>query len=343
MQRPPLDFQARIYTPHRIAAVLATLVEEGIAPEEVLAGSGLDDAMLKEPGARVSCDQICKVYRNALRLTPDPTIALRAGSRMRLTSYGVYGYALLSSPSAEEAIDLAVRYHRMAVPGLGLSFNREGSHAVFQYEVLATPDPTDPLYRFMLEFTFAAHQALAHDLYDSNYRFSAVPAAYPSPAHASAYRVLFHCPVHFDQPVNELKLDPARVGLPPRLPDPSTHQAAREMCQQVVAGMAQSNGIASMVRQALIEHMPWRFANLEAMARELSMEPRTLRRRLEAQNTSYREILAEVRRVLAIEYLRKTRMTNEEIASRLGYSDAANFRHAFVRWTGKSPQEYRLA
>ena len=44
---------------------------------------------------------------------------------------------------------------------------------------------------------------------------------------------------------------------------------------------------------------------------------------------------------LAIEYLRKTRMTNEDIASRLGYSDAANFRHAFARWTGKSPSEFR--
>ena len=77
------------------------------------------------------------------------------------------------------------------------------------------------------------------------------------------------------------------------------------------------------------------------MAQTLALEPRTLRRKLEAQGTSYREILAEVRRTLAIEYLRKTRMTTEEIASRLGYSDSANFRHAFVRWTGKAPHEYR--
>jgi AraC-like DNA-binding protein len=51
--------------------------------------------------------------------------------------------------------------------------------------------------------------------------------------------------------------------------------------------------------------------------------------------------LAEVRMRLAIEYLRKTQMTNEEIASRLGYSEAANFRHAFARWTRKSPSAFR--
>ena len=44
---------------------------------------------------------------------------------------------------------------------------------------------------------------------------------------------------------------------------------------------------------------------------------------------------------LAIEYLRKTRMTNDEIASRLGYSDAANFRHAFRRWTFRQPSDFR--
>jgi AraC-like DNA-binding protein len=45
---------------------------------------------------------------------------------------------------------------------------------------------------------------------------------------------------------------------------------------------------------------------------------------------------------LAIDYLSQTRMTNEEIAIRLGYSDAANFRHAFLRWTGRSPSEFRV-
>ena len=87
--------------------------------------------------------------------------------------------------------------------------------------------------------------------------------------------------------------------------------------------------------------MPWRYPSLETMAFDLAIEPRTLRRKLEAQGTSYRQILADVRRNLAINYLRKTRMTTDEIASRLGYSDAANFRHAFVRWTGKTPHEYR--
>ena len=64
-----------------------------------------------------------------------------------------------------------------------------------------------------------------------------------------------------------------------------------------------------------------------------------LRRKLDAEDTSYRQILTEVRTRLAISYLRTTDLTNEEIAARLGYSDSANFRHAFTRRTHTSPSD----
>jgi AraC-like DNA-binding protein len=117
---------------------------------------------------------------------------------------------------------------------------------------------------------------------------------------------------------------------------------AREMCEQVLSEVNRAGGLATDVRRILVEQ-PDRYPSIEAIAKKLSMHPRALRRKLEAEDTSYRELLAEVRTRLAIEYLRKTAMTNEEIANRLGYSDAANFRHAFIGWTGKSPSDYRIA
>ena len=81
------------------------------------------------------------------------------------------------------------------------------------------------------------------------------------------------------------------------------------------------------------------FPSIEAIASELSIHPRTLRRRLEAESIT--DVVAELGMKLAVEYLRKTRMTNEKIAARLDYSDAANFRHAFARWTGTSPSASR--
>ena len=129
---------------------------------------------------------------------------------------------------------------------------------------------------------------------------------------------------------------------PAALADARTHAMALEMCEQLLDEVNRAGGVAADIRRLLIEQ-PGRYPSIETIASQLNMHSRALRRRLEAEGTSYRELLAEVRMRLAIEYLRKTQMTNEEIASRLGYSEAANFRHAFTRWTGKSPSDFRGA
>lgn len=71
------------------------------------------------------------------------------------------------------------------------------------------------------------------------------------------------------------------------------------------------------------------------------MTERTLRRKLEAEDTSFAEILDDMRLSLALECLKGTNMTTEHIAELIGYDNATNFRRAFKRWTGKTPREYR--
>jgi len=341
--RLPPAFEPRIYGPQRVAAVVATLAEDGVAPAQTLAGSGIAEDALHLTSTRVSYDQVATVFGNAVRLASEPTAAFRAGERMHLTAYGMYGYGLLSSPTHAGLTEFSIKYNRVMGPVASpIAHVRDGDTAIHTYEVLLSSDPGDPLYRFALEFAFSAHLRLGRDLFGPSFVLAGLRASFPEPVHADIYRQRFGCPVQFGQPSNELWVRSPWNDLPSRLPDSVTHAMVSEMCQQVLVDLPQAAGVSSVVRRTLIDHMPWRFPTIESMASALSMHPRTLRRRLESEGTAYRDILAGVRRGLAIEYLRKTRMTTEEIANRLGYSDAANFRHAFVRWTGRSPNDYRL-
>ena len=335
------DIEPRIYGPQRIAAIVDTLAKDGVAPQQVLAGSDLDQTMLTLASTRVSYAQTATVFHNAQQLSPDPTFALKAGALMHVTKYGTYGYALLSSRTYAEMLEFSVKYRRVIGPLTGMSYQYDRAPGICSFEALLSPDPSNPLYRLALEFTYAARLTLSRDVFGAAFNFTSVRLVYPAPPHADEYQQLFQCPVLFDQSVNELECDVAWTNKEPSLKDGVTHDLARESCQQFIDEIAHCGGAASKVRRALVERMPWRYPSLETMAFDLAIEPRTLRRKLEAQGTSYRQILADVRRNLAINYLRKTRMTTDEIASRLGYSDAANFRHAFVRWTGKTPHEYR--
>ena len=81
----------------------------------------------------------------------------------------------------------------------------------------------------------------------------------------------------------------------------------------------------------------------EYVAQSLNMSARTLRRKLHDENSSFRQLVDELRRDMAIRYLRDTALTVEDIAETLGFSDAANFRQAFRKWTKATPHEFKNA
>lgn len=338
--KSPPSFEQRIYSPHSIAAVVAELEGQGVEPAEVLDGTGIVAPQLNRHTTKISYRQLDQAIRTAIRLSNDPALALRAGQRMHITAYGMYGYALLSSATHAEARDFAIRYMRVIGPFCDCALSLDDAIISVAFEPMHWPNPTDSVHRFAVEFALSAHLTATRDRIGSDFAFSRVLLDYPRPPYADVYDRIFACPILFHQP--GCGYEHVREDRAVELADPRTHAMAREMCEQLLDEINRTGGIAADIRRILIEQ-PGRYPSIEAIAEKLEMYPRALRRKLEAEGTSYRDLLAEVRMRLAIEYLRKTQMTNEEIAGRLGYSDAANFRHAFIRWTGKSPSDFRSA
>ena len=117
-------------------------------------------------------------------------------------------------------------------------------------------------------------------------------------------------------------------------------EAAIALCDDLIADLVLRSGAAGRVRSILSTDVAERLS-FAAVANLLKTTARTLRRQLRLQNTSFRELSDELRVHVALRYLRETTMSMEDIAFALGFSDSANFRHAFRRWTGKAPHEYR--
>jgi AraC-like DNA-binding protein len=336
--RSPPSFERRMYSPHSIAAIVAELGKQGIPAAAALEGTRLIAPQLDSHTTRISYRQLDTVVRNALHLSSDPAIALHAGQRMHITAYGMFGYALLSSATHAEACDFSARYIRVVGPFCDYIVSRHATTIIVTLEPAHWPSPRDAVHRFAVEFALSAHLTATGDRVGQAFGFSRVNLDYPPPSHVDAYDRRFDCPVQFEQA--NCGFQSAREEGPLVLADSLTHAMACEMCAQLLSEINRADSVADDIRRLLIEH-PGRYPTVETIAEQLQMYPRALRRKLEAEGTSYRDLLAEVRMRLAIEYLRKTEMTNEEIARRLGYSDAANFRHAFTRWTGKSPSDFR--
>jgi AraC-like DNA-binding protein len=151
---------------------------------------------------------------------------------------------------------------------------------------------------------------------------------------------LVGCPVRFEQATNQIQFDSGFLDAPPKLGNRTTYPSVIALCDDLIADLVLRSGAAGRVRGLLLTDVAERLS-FATVAKLLKTTPRTLRRHLRLQNTSFRELSDELRVHAALRYLRETTMTIEDIGFALGFSDSANFRHAFRRWTGKAPQDFR--
>jgi AraC-like DNA-binding protein len=139
--------------------------------------------------------------------------------------------------------------------------------------------------------------------------------------------------------------DAAILDLPVVTSDPAAMELARVQLDRELAVQAEAateaGTLLGAVRRAIVGRSGDDLRALDEVARKLHVSTRTLKRRLAEQGSSFSAIVDEVRRQRALLLLEDRRLAVEEVAARLGYSDAANFTRAFRRWTGKTPVAFR--
>jgi AraC-like DNA-binding protein len=331
---------APVYPIVKVSTVVEALIGEGLSAEQALAGTGISPDAVESPKSRVSITQVLECYRNALRLSRDPQFAFRTGLRFHLSSYGLYGFAMLSSPSFRETLSFAVRYHKLATPLSDLSVGEDSGRAWWSMVPLAHPLVDVALYRFIVEMQCGILTSLHHDFMGSSFTPSEVEVTFRAPTNADTYAQTFGCPVSFGRSGNLFVFDRAWLDRPAALGNRVVYPMVVALCDALLEELDRREGVAGKVRRSLLAASPG-VPGFEAVASDLGLSPRTLRRRLSEEHTSFRRIADELRAEMAIKYIRETDLSLDEIASTLGFSEPAAFRHAFRRWTKAAPSRFR--
>lgn len=338
-----LSLRERVYAPLKILTVVEALAEHGVASETALAGTGLRVEQVRDPSVRTSVQQLLTVGRNALRLCPASGLGLMVGQRLHVSSYGLYGYAMLCAVTMRQGFEMSMRYQELGTPVMPVTLSEDGGKAVWHmptHAELAMLELSAVEYRFFLDMQFALHATLVKDAMGP----WCVPAqalyAMPPPEYAEQVARTLGCPVAFDQTSNELHYPREWLDRAPQMANPLTAAQMSETCERLLEQIAWQAGLTRRVYEE-ITRIPGRFPSIEDVASSLCMTSRTLRRRLDAEGTSFSELSSSVRHALALDYLGTTNLSIEDIAAALGFSDANSFRHAFKRWSGKSPLDLR--
>lgn len=319
--------------PIKIRQYLAAMQARGFTPQQVLAGSGLKAGELSDPTCLIDLDQFDTVAANVLTLSGDPGIGFEIGRATNITAAGIVGYAMATSATFREAISLWIQYGN-APHGLPIRMTlieeADGSWGVAVSQV----SPRLALFPFYFEEAMASAMNNPVTLIGEAFRMKEVRLAYPPPPYRARYEELFACPIQFNAESTRILAYSPVLDTPLRGNDDQLNELCLMQCSQIMRQVGRRGPLASRVRSLLLKSRG-AIPNLDEAALKLDMSPRTLRRHLREEGTTYQTVLDELRCDLAKEYL-ATGLKPKEIAYLLGYKHPTAFRIAFKSWTGQT-------
>lgn len=312
-------------------------VKHGVSASDCLRGSAISVDSLDDPFLEVEATQELTVVRNLLHhLSHVPGIGIQAGQQYRLTGYGIMGYALLSSRSLRSAIDFAV--HNLDLT-FALNYYQTENVAEGLRIVLDDRDLPKDCRQLLIERDAVSTVFILRQLLLQPLAVHRVTFCFERPSYAALFEEFFLGPVTFGGSVHEIVISNDWLDQPLPQADERNARMCEEQCRELLDRRSARASVSERVRQHLLRP-GGAAAQMEGLAEELGMAPRTLHRHLAAEGVSFRQLMEEVRQPLAEEMLAHG-MTVDEVAERLGYSEASSFTHAFKRWKGISPRTYR--
>jgi len=335
-------YAERIYATTMLEPLIGPLRQAGLSPERALLAGGLSEADVASPATLVSIDQMLLVYDAIVAQMGDPMLAYRLGLAFHVTTYGMYGFAMLSSADSRHALEIALQYHRLGSPLARPELSVEGPTASWRFTPIAHPRMLGALYEFVVRLHVGIFARLYGEVVEEDLAGVAAGLAFDlAPDEAAVVGRLIGLRVE-RTPGDQtwIRVDSAHLGQPTRMGSPAVNRMLLQICDEQIEELRKREGLSGRLRTVLIMN-GCRVLGVGGAARRLGMSERSLHRRLADEGASFRRIRDDVQLRAAIEYLRDTELTVEAIAESLGFSDAANFRRAFRRWTGKPPLAYR--
>jgi len=301
-----------------------------------LVGSGLTRSQLDDPPA-LALSAFEKLTEDALRLTNEPAFGLFVGQRLQMQTHGVLGYAAVSSGSIRQALGLLESFTRTRFSLVELALEETAREVKVRISMTHSLGAAE---RPVLEAIVMATKNIVDAISMGACRIETVAFPFPEPPYGDLARELFACDVRWRATWAGYTLPQKVLDVPLRAADAHAFREAVRICERELERLSANETVEGRVRRLLVERQHG-FPSLEVAARLLHLGPRTLHRRLVEEGTSFREVLEDVRHHLAIEHLKIEKLSLQEIAYTLGYTDFSNFRRAFRRWEGMPPAAYR--
>jgi AraC-like DNA-binding protein len=317
---------------------LRHLEERGIDAEPLLAQAGLSRGQLSQERGGVSVASQYRFLELAATAENDSLLGLHLAVEMDLRDAGILFYLLASSSTVSKALENLARYAGTTNEAVLYESSRHKDVTVVSVRPVRAHDE---LRRQSSEFIALAVIRALRILTGRDFAPSRMTFAHARNSDLREIDRILRCPVEFAHATESWIIPQSVTELPIVSQDSHLLQILTAHADDLLAERGLAAGLQSMVENQLLRVLPSGKVQAPLVAQQLGISMRSFTRQLAEEGTTFGEILDRLRNRLALRYLEDQRMSLQQIAWLLGYSELTAFNHAFKRWFGTSPGRAR--
>ena len=322
---------------HYVQQLLALVKSRGVGTQTLLQQAGINEPLTAQHDIRVNWPQFYQLLQHSLALSNEPALGLYLGSQLSISTHGLLGLVALSSADVQQALQFICRFMATRSPLISLRVQQRRKQVGL---LLSELYPLGAIGPFMAETVLVALHQVLQVLTQQQYQPSLIHFSFTPPAYQALYQVFFPCKVLFSQAETAIYFDQRHLAITPPMADNNVQQQLSAQCEQQLQQLQQGQTLSGAI-QLLLGRTKGRIPDIKQVATEFAMSERTLRRRLNEEQTHYQQLVSHWRKQMAAHYLQNTTLPIQQIAYLLGYADPANFGRAFRQQHGVSPQKLR--
>lgn len=314
----------------------ARMAALGLDVPAVLDHAGLPRALMSEARPTVTTAQFFAFWHAVQAVCQDPSLGLRLGDGTRSEVYDMVTAAALHSGTLGGALDKLARYKRLTCPeDVVVELGRDEAAVSMRWMLAEGHTP-----RLLVDAMFASNFALAERGTGRALHLRRIELT-RRPADGTLLHAHFRCELRFNAPQDRIIYARADLDLPFVTQDDGHLAGLLPVLEGSLREQTAATPLRDKVWNVLSRGMRGGHLRMAQVAEALHLSPRTLQRRLGEVDTSYQQVLDQVRHQLARRLLDATDLDVGEIAFLLGFEELNSFNRAFRQWEGATPARWR--
>jgi AraC-like DNA-binding protein len=294
---------------------------------------GIDSEDLHDSELKLDFERSYRTWELAVKMTGNHLLGLHLGESTNPSILGLIGHLMQTSRTLQEAFEKVCEYGEMATDMFSYSIRKHGVNYILHFEpaplwVKISPDSSRQAVDQAMAGTVHVFEMLSGKVVTP----LQVNFKYTRSASLREYERVFPCEIRFGAKDNQLLFNQHQLELPVISYDRSIHHQLDKALQDKKTISKKNEGIVDQLKNIILRDFKGQTPPIEVLASFMHVTPRTLQRRLAAQQTTYRALSAGIKMELATQWLSSEKIKISTIASILGYSEPSAFRRAYKSW-----------